>query len=185
MRAERVCCAKMRRTTRAALGMVGLRLISACGGQAQTATEELPVDGFYQVTTFTRNDTCSPATPQATSQELVQGTSAVVNLNLWSGLRQDVPWTGSEPIEIWHCAANDAEVRTEPILRVDYEISALTAHSFKTVSQFDWHDPTACPPRESVVLPSAPCSVERTQTFELIAACPTELNNAGCPAPSR
>lgn len=57
------------------------------------------IDGFYEVTTVTHNDTCSPATQQGVGQDLIQGTSAVVNVNLWSTLRQDIPWTDGEPVE--------------------------------------------------------------------------------------
>jgi len=167
-------------------GTAGTSPDDSLWGQAP-ADEELPVDGVYQVTTVTRNDTCSPDTLQGVDRDLMQGTSAVANLNLWSGLRQDVPWSGGEPMEKWKCDANDSTVRTEPIMRAAYELSDLTSHSFKAVSQVDWNDPTACPQYSSdrVVLPSAPCSVERTQTYELIAACPTKLDNVGCPGPSR
>ena len=173
----------MLRTTRGLFGFVGFQLLGGCGGQAP-ASEEHPVDGFYEVTTVTRNDTCSPATQQGVSQDLIQGTSAVVNVNLWSGLRQDIPWTDGEPLEKWRCDSTEA-MRTEPIFRAEYQLSELTAHSFKAESTIQWNDPTACPVSTPVVLPSAPCSVERTQTFQLIAACPALLNNVGCPGPGQ
>jgi len=171
----------MRRTTRGLLEFVGLQLLVGCGGQTP-ASEEHPVDGFYEVTTVTRNDTCSPATQQGISQEGIQGTSAVVALNLWSGLRQEVPWTDGEPLEKWRCDSTEV-MRTEPIFRAEYQLSDLTAHSFKAESTMTWNDPTACPVSAPVILPSAPCSVERTQTFQLIAACPAKLGNVGCPDP--
>ncbi|HEY0463180.1 MAG TPA: hypothetical protein VGC79_03175, partial [Polyangiaceae bacterium] len=128
---------------------MAVQLASGCSGEAPVS-EVRPVDGFYQVTTTTQNDTCSPATAQGSSVDIVEGTSVVLNVNLWSGLRQDIPLVKGEPLEKWQCAPEDTR-RDTPIFRAVYTLSELTSHSFKAASTFDWNDPTACPSSEPVV----------------------------------
>lgn len=164
----------MRRVVRGLCGILGLSsawAATACGdSNAGTDGVERPAWGFYEVRTATNHDSCSPVVEQGTAERIVETDKTGILLTTWSTLGDTVPWAGLPETE-GRCG-----------YRVSYELSDVTAASFKLVSNWTWTDPGSCTYPANVVVPKNSCIVQKVETFELIDPCPTQRNNVGCPA---
>jgi len=167
-----------------------LQLATACGGQAavdetmKVEDRARPPVGFYELTTVTRNDTCTPRALDGTRTVIAGGTESVVLLTFWDNRHFEIPWLGTSNLDLKRCGGSNEELPT-PIVRTVHDVGKITPHSFEVVSTWYWDDPTACGPSSDAINPIAPCSVEKTDSYELLDACPATLNGVSCPAPSK
>jgi hypothetical protein len=156
-----------------------ISITMACGGRTTFTESEHPPSGHYRVTTTTRNDTCIPATTVGSFEDVVASNDDRLNITLWANFRGDLLWANSQWLEMTHCPFGKA-VPSATVLRAAYDMRKLTRTSFELVSTWNWENPTACPDAAGAQLPSAPCSVEKTETFELIDPCPAMTSNLTC-----
>ena len=160
----------MRRLIRGLLFAFPIPMTMACAGRSSFSESEHPPSGRYRVTTVTRDDTCMPETSQGIFEDLVASSDEALNVPVWATFRADLLWTNTQRLEMKLCPFEKA-VPSSPVLRAVYDIRKLTIDSFELVSTWHWDDPSACPNAEGARLPSAPCSLERTESFELLQAC--------------
>jgi hypothetical protein len=160
----------MRRTFFAILGFGSA--VAGCGGVASSsdgpnADGALPPSGFYsvQVDSTTNCD----AVPANTHDQLVGSSASGVNIGIWGGARQDIPWDAPLASTLTNCETS-----------VRLQVTLKSATSFSVEEDWNWVNPAKCASPALVPLPMNDCTARELRTFELIAACPTTRNNVSC-----
>jgi|SRR6187431_1877705 len=155
--------------------LAGLSVLG-CGGRAglqseSTSDVETPAHGFYSATWQTVSDSCQPAEPQGTTQELIGPLREGISVVFWQPHRQQViPW--DEPF-MFSWSECGATIRLEVLER--------SYRSLVVDRRIDWANPAPCKKLKGLAVPSFGCSVHQITTYELEQACPSTRNGVTCP----